>query len=780
MTIPMPLHEHEVTQALEIARAMARVGIPIFVAPPCAGTKCIPSCLKRNGPRGSKIGFHLPGKWEQTTADERVVDQWKVGYALCAVGGCTADYLDVDPRAGGDTSAAQLSASGLWPYSYGRQATPSGGTHDIIAPLHVGTAAPIGNGTDGLRKGIDLRGGRPDGEGRGFIYLAPTVRPSKVDGVPRGYRWLRVPDLAALVAHGPSDVSGRGIAAISATVKKPKTNASLKSDDFFEPGLPKSTVDRRIRERLDSVTAHAQRGWDGFRDTLRDASFEIGGYVGGGYPEYDAAQQALGQAILYAGQFPDKDDLLWIAQGLDDGSGKPIKIQKDAPPRPVTPSPKEESGGKDKKGPRRLPLISDQVWNRRPWLRAIRDRAQETTAVPDATLGAALSIYASSVDYQIKVRTGIKDDLGLSLLVGIVGGSGLGKSTGWKLAKREFAPLDAPRPSPTPTGEGLAEKLMGWVEHTDPSSSKSYKKHEQVRHSALFTIGEGAAMNVTMERSGATLGPVLRQVFSDEDLGTTTASEERHRDIPGGSYVMGVVVLYQETTAMKIINDTDTGTAQRFLWFSGHSPSAPATGAPPAYRMVAPRVTALPREELPDGSTAYVLGVEPAITARLRTEDAEKRDSYSLGDANRDSQKPAVVAKVAALACLIEGRTLVTQDDWDLGEELYAASRAVQDELIELAEEQDRSKRREAAAKAGESDHVRKTFLAQVGNVAASIVRKGLKVGHSLTKREITQVINSKKRAYIPEALDLSLEQGWLDADGDKYKVGSVPLPHDM
>jgi ribosomal protein L17 len=280
-----------------------------------------------------------------------------------------------------------------------------------------------------------------------------------------------------------------------------------------------------------------------------------------------------------------------------------------------------------------------------------------------------------------------------------------------------------------------------------------------------------------MERSGATLGPTLRQVFSDEDLGTTTASEERHRDVPGGSYTMGVVVLYQETTAMKIINDTDTGTAQRFLWFAGHSPSAPPSGLVQAPRMVSPSVTTLPREQRIDGSENYVLTVDPAITEKLRIEDAQKRDAYSLGDANRDSQKPAVVAKVAALACLIEGRTLITMDDWDLAEEIYASSRAVQDELIELAEEQDRAKRREVAAKAGEADHVRKSFRAEVKRVAESIVRKAQKLGRPVTRREITQTITSKKRAYIPEALDMAVhETGWLTEKDDKFAVGPVPL----
>jgi hypothetical protein len=280
-------------------------------------------------------------------------------------------------------------------------------------------------------------------------------------------------------------------------VKKKPTADPFKSDDFFVPGLGIELVNGRIRMRLDSVTDHTRRGWAGFRDTLRDASFEIGGYVGGGHLTYDDAQLALTQAIVNGGHFPNQDDLLWIQQGLDDGSAQPIKVEK---PRPVN-RPKDRPGGtgdgdgddesggvggKGKKGgPRRLPLIPDQVWERRSWLRAIRDRAQETTAVPDATLGAALSIYASSVPHEIKVRTGIKDDLGLSLLIGIVGGSGLGKSTGWKLARRDFAPLDAPRPKPTPTGEGLAEALMGWVVHTDPGSGKEFKKHEQIRSSTM-------------------------------------------------------------------------------------------------------------------------------------------------------------------------------------------------------------------------------------------------------------------------------------------------------
>jgi hypothetical protein len=598
------------------------------------------------------------------------------------------------------------------------------------------------------------------------------------------YRWYAPGWIPAVTPPSEADLATLPFPWVQFLTEKPeakktKIRSSLNSDDFFDPPISFEEANRRIRMRLDLVTDHARRGWAGFRDTLRDSSYDIGGFVGGGHLTYDDAQFALTQAIVNGGHFPNQDDLLWIQQGLDDGSSVPWKVAK------LVSRPKDRTGGTgqdDKKGkPRRLPLIPDQVWERRSWLRAIRDRAQEIAAVPDATLGAALGIYASSLPHNIAIRTGIQYDLGPSLLVGVVSGSGLGKSSGWKLARRELAPVETPRVMSTPTGEGLIEELMGWVtkETMDRETAKlkKVKEHKQVKNNALFNVGEGEAMSLAMERSGATLGPVLRLLFSGEDLSTTNATEERKRYIPAGSYSIGVVVLYQETTAMKIINDTDTGTAQRFLWFSGHSPSALPTGSQPLTRMPAPHITHLEQETGLNGEIVYVLRVDPAITERLRAEDAKKRDTYSLGDINRDSQKPAVIAKVAAIACLVEDRTMITLDDWALAEDLYAASKAIQDELIDFAEEQDRSKRREVAAKAGEADHVRKSFRTEVSKVAWALTEKITALGRPATRRELTLSVSSKRRAYLAEALEMAtLETGWIrEADG-KFELGPTPL----
>jgi hypothetical protein len=167
--------------ALDIAADLARAGVPIFLARPAP-----PDNLQGRE-------FLLPRKWECTEPDPSVVNLWRPGMALCAVMGVRCDGLDVDPRHRGDETEAGMRAAGIWPRSYGQATTPSGGTHDLIAPLGVGSR-------DGVRPRLDVKGGKPDGSGRGFLYIAPTVRLSKVTGELRPYVWTTPPDLDGIDA----------------------------------------------------------------------------------------------------------------------------------------------------------------------------------------------------------------------------------------------------------------------------------------------------------------------------------------------------------------------------------------------------------------------------------------------------------------------------------------------------------------------------------------------------------------------------------------------------
>jgi hypothetical protein len=82
--------------------------------------------------------------------------------------------------------------------------TPSGGTHHLVAPLGVRKAKPLA--------GIDVQAGDPDGKGRGFVWIAPTVKNSKVTGEPGTYSWTKPPDFAEITNDAPSDDSGVALA----------------------------------------------------------------------------------------------------------------------------------------------------------------------------------------------------------------------------------------------------------------------------------------------------------------------------------------------------------------------------------------------------------------------------------------------------------------------------------------------------------------------------------------------------------------------------------------
>lgn len=210
-------------EALRIARALINAGIPVFTAE----TATYPDGRWRPDGGSGGCGYWLPKGWQYTTPDLAVVDRWRPGMALCAVMGHGLDLLDVDPRHGGDQTKAGLQSAGMWPNVYGHAYTPSGGTHDFIASLGIGSR-------DDVRPGLDVKAGTPTGKGRGFAFIAPTVRLSKTTGELTEYRWAEVPDLDMLATEGTDDDTGAGIADM-VTKARGRTKAGKGDDQEEKP-----------------------------------------------------------------------------------------------------------------------------------------------------------------------------------------------------------------------------------------------------------------------------------------------------------------------------------------------------------------------------------------------------------------------------------------------------------------------------------------------------------------------------------------------------------------
>jgi len=319
-----------VEQALEIARRMASAGIPLFLAPP----------------DDSPVGFRFPTGWQRTEADPSVVDQWREGWALCAVGGHGIDFVDIDPRNGGAESYASL--NGTAPRAYGWTSTPSEGFHSFVHNLGV-------RSLNGAYLGVDVKAGDDAGVGRGFVFLPPTVRASKVDGVVRPYTWFQALDLEKWALDQGKDQSGAGLAEHvrrrhaekSGGVAGGGLNAGALEElspilrAFFTQRAPQSAsaASRAIIRKLEEVAYWRVDSGAGFRDVLMGASFTLGGYVGGGFIEREHAYDRLCGAVSVYWGSPDADDLKWISDGLDDGAGAAFEVYADEPERGVIGAP---------------------------------------------------------------------------------------------------------------------------------------------------------------------------------------------------------------------------------------------------------------------------------------------------------------------------------------------------------------------------------------------------------------------------------------------------------
>lgn len=298
------------TADLEHARHLAAHGVPVFLARPALDDSG--EWDPAGGTGGS--GYLLPKGWQDTTADPAVLDAYRPGMAVCAVMGHGVDGLDVDPRHEGDRTRDGLAAAGLWPRSYGRARTPSGGTHDLIRSLSVASR-------DNVAPGLDVKAGH-DGRGHGFLFIAPTVKLSKATGELAAYRWESPPDLDALDAL---DDTGRTIAGMIAASRTPTTPTPAPSG----PRTPTPGTTPYGATALDHEAAAVATAPVGERNaTLNRAAFRLGQLVPHEVTEHDV-RDALSNAARACG-LTSTETAATIRSGLDAGKGQPrTRAQRD-------------------------------------------------------------------------------------------------------------------------------------------------------------------------------------------------------------------------------------------------------------------------------------------------------------------------------------------------------------------------------------------------------------------------------------------------------------------
>lgn len=310
-------------KALQIAHNLIDMGVPLFSAPP-----------------HSSAEFARPDAWQTFRPNHVQVERWKPGWALCMVTGVVFDVLDVDPRNGGLEGFHELYYHEAVPTILGAAKTPSDGRHYLISRTHLAK-------TSKAASGVDLQAGADDGSGRGYIYIAPTVRLSKYGpraGETVAYEWLEDPRLERSPAEDPGMTNL--IALVNANrgprrpiAAKPATNPA--DDDLdafadFAGDWTAESADKAIHDQLDAVVL--ARAGD-INNTLGGAARMLGRFVAGGYLTEERASEMLLAALQAGGIHSDawnvRNGKGWtaatvIGAGLANGAQEPWTVEAPA------------------------------------------------------------------------------------------------------------------------------------------------------------------------------------------------------------------------------------------------------------------------------------------------------------------------------------------------------------------------------------------------------------------------------------------------------------------
>jgi hypothetical protein len=346
----------------------------------------------------------------------------------------------------------------------------------------------------------------------------------------------------------------------------------------------------------------------------------------------------------------------------------------------------EEIGGDDDGLGLNLP---ESFWERSS-MAHIRQAAWSKMLPPDLVLNAILANVSASLLPDVVVDTGILSPLPLHHFAGLVGPVGGSKSAAMKAASRLINTENdeegflsrlrsyphqpdekIPHRWPLGTGQGI---LMAFIDDVTepvpegaPKGTRPKTRPTQVRTNVLLFSDEGNDLVKSCKDHSSIVGEVLRETWSGSDTGQGNAKIENRRFLLGGQYTLAAVAGFQEGVLADFLapDEVSKGTPQRFLCTYSIAPDLPK----PADRPEHPGSLKikLPNEML-------------TVCESLRDQIANEHHAKQTGAVwvePMDGQRSAMVARVAALLAIIDGRRVVSQEDWGLAAAMQAVSRRI-------------------------------------------------------------------------------------------------------
>jgi hypothetical protein len=397
------------------------------------------------------------------------------------------------------------------------------------------------------------------------------------------------------------------------------------------------------------------------------------------------------------------------------------------------------------------PALDEEFWKARPYLAHIHDAAHRRMVAPAAVLGCLLARVSAFTPPSLRLPPIIGTDQYLSTYVALRARSGGGKSsaTGCAADLLPDVPPGCVGPLPLGSGEGMIDAFFDMVDDVDGGGKKTRMK-KKTRHGVLFNLDEGQALAEMGARKGSTILPILRTAWSGSTLGQANASVETRRTMEAGTYAVGLVSLWQDQAAAKLIEDADGGTPQRFVFID--TIDATITADQEWRPQIEPLAWKPPAAIVRNGvHQAEYLDVDPAIVHEIRHAHA----ATQRGEADRDpldSHRNLVKLKLAGVLAVLDGRLFVDLDDWRLAECLVTHSDGVRAWIVAEAARGRRDAdlwaiQRHVSRESAVEDSAQQRAMQQA---TKAVYRATVKAADGrITKREASRAMSSKCRLAL-------------------------------
>jgi hypothetical protein len=408
-------------------------------------------------------------------------------------------------------------------------------------------------------------------------------------------------------------------------------------------------------------------------------------------------------------------------------------------------------------------------WELTNILRHIRDFARARRVSPWAVLGVEMARVLTTIPPSVQLPPLVGGRASLNLFIGLVGESGKGKGA------PERAAADAFHINPIyVTGIGSGEGINHVFGHYDRSLGMTVMDRQCV----LFSVPEIDMLAALGQRNASTLLPQLRKAWSGEALSFAYVAKDKAIVIREHEYRLNLIVGIQPGRAGALLDDSDGGTPQRFVWLPCSDPDAPEQRPPEPppidLTAIAENWPPLVGVDLAGRSGPHEIGLpDKAIQLVDRNRLAALRGE-DIGS-SLDGHALLCRIKVAVALAFLHDERDVSDDVWEMSgavmEVSSATRRGVEAGLADRVDKQNRARGRSEGARAVEADTVREEEA--IKRVAGVILRKLDKLGGSAARSAVrVEVAFRDRKSYFDAALDMLIEGRRVEVvPGDKGEL---------